>query len=186
MSKYQSIVLMGQAGTGKGTQAGKLAEHFGYNIFSTGDKAREIAAQDTPLGRAIADIHTEYWIPEWLASYMMTDALLGEKSHEGIVFESVARKPEEAKKLHEIHDTIGRTYIVVLLNADEETLQKRLLARNRPGYDIKEKIEQRRKAFEEETVQSLDFFEKQGKLVSVDASQDIDVVFQDILELLDK
>jgi len=83
-TNYQSIVLMGQAGTGKGTQAGKLAQTLGYEIFSMGDKSREFAAQDTPLGRHIAAIHLTGWIPEWLASFVMTKVILEDYANKGI------------------------------------------------------------------------------------------------------
>ncbi len=181
---YQSIILMGRAGTGKGTQAHKLAEALGYAIFSTGDKTREYAAQDTPLGRYIANIHTTGWIPEWLASYMMTKALLEEFPDQGLVFESVARKPEEAKKLHEIHEEIERPYVVICLECNDEVLTERLLERGREGYDTPSKIEKRKQAFLNETVHSLAFFKEQGKVRNVNANQDIDAVFEEILQAI--
>ena len=157
-----------------------------YGIFSTGDKAREYAAEDTPLGRTIAKIHTTGWIPEWVASYVMTKAIVEDYADQGLVFESVARKPEEARKLHEIHSHLERSYIVIYLDADKEVLKKRLLARGREGYDTEEKIEQRTKAFEEETLQSISFFEKQGKLHTINADQSVDEVFKEILAVITK
>lgn len=179
---YESIILMGRAGTGKGTQAHKLAEALNYGIFSTGDKTREYAAQDTPLGRHIAKIHTTGWIPEWLASYIMTKAILEEFPDQGLVFESVARKPEEAKKLHEIHEEIGRPYVVLYLKCDDDVLTERLLKRGREGYDTIEKIEKRKEAFLNETVHSLDFFEEKGKVKTINGDQTIDEVFTEIMQ----
>jgi adenylate kinase len=172
---------MGRAGTGKGTQARKLAEALGYGIFSTGDKTREYAAQDTPLGHHVAKIHTTGWIPEWLASYLMTKAILEDFSDQGLVFESVARKPEEARKLHEIHEEIERPYIVLYLECDDTVLTERLLKRGREGYDTPERIEKRKQAFMNETVHSLAFFQEQGKVKTINGDQTVDVVFADIL-----
>lgn len=183
-AKYESIVLMGQAGTGKGTQAKKIAEYFDCIVFSTGDKSREIAALDTPLGKVISEIHTKGWIPEWLASYLMTKVLMEVKENKSIVFESVARKPEEAKKLHAIHEDIGRSYIVILLEADELILKKRLLGRNRTGYDVEDKIKKRRQAFDAETTQSLNFFRESSKLVTIDASREVELVFEDLVKIV--
>lgn len=175
---------MGRAGTGKGTQAQKVAEALNYAIFSTGDKAREYAAQDTPLGHHIAKIHTTGWIPEWLASYVMTKALLEEFPDQGIVFESVARKPEEAKKLHDIHEGIGRSYIVLHLECDDEKLTERLLKRGREGYDNIEKIEKRKQAFLNETMQSLEFFAQHNKVKTINADQTVEEVFAEILQAI--
>lgn len=180
-SKYQTIVLMGQAGTGKGTQAQKLSAALGFQVFSTGDKAREIAAQDTPLGRAVSAIHTQGWIPEWLASYFMVKTLIEEYPEEGVVFESVARKPEEAKKLHDIHQTLERPYIVIWLEAPEAVLTERLLARGRGEYDQPEKIAARRTAFAEETMQSISFFTENGTVEQVDATPSPEEVFAQIM-----
>jgi len=171
---------MGQAGTGKGTQAGKLAQTLGYEIFSMGDKSREFAAQDTPLGRHIAAIHLTGWIPEWLASFVMTKVILEDYANKGVVYESVARKPEEAKKFHEIHQAIGRSYIVIHLTAPEDVVTQRMLERQREGYDNKENIAKRLAAFKDETMQSVDFFSKQGCLKEIDANRPVDDVFADI------
>lgn len=180
-SPYQSIILMGRAGTGKGTQAKKLSEVLGYTVFSVGDKTREYATQDTPLGHYIAKIHTTGWIPEWLASFIMTRALLDEYPDKGLVFESVARKPEEARKIHEIHDEIERPYIVLYLECDDVELTKRLLKRGREGYDTLEKIAKRNQAFLNETVHSLEFFKEKGKLKIINGDQSVDEVFTEIV-----
>ena len=47
---------MGPQGSGKGTQARMLAEKFDLQIFETGSVLREIASQDTEVGRKIDEI----------------------------------------------------------------------------------------------------------------------------------
>lgn len=181
---YKSIVLIGRAGTGKGTQAAMLADQFGYGIFSTGDTARSYASEDTPLGRNIAKIHTTGWIPEWLASYVMTKALMEDYTDQGLVFESVARKPEEARKLDDIHSDLERPYVVLYLDCDADILKERLLKRGREGYDTEEKIAQRTNAFENETLHSIEFFNNQGVLKTINADQAVDEVYADIIEAI--
>ena len=44
------LVLLGKQGAGKGTQAARLAEHYGVAHLSTGDLFRASAAAGTPLG----------------------------------------------------------------------------------------------------------------------------------------
>ncbi len=183
-TNYQSIVLMGQAGTGKGTQAAKLAEALEFKIFSMGDMSREYAAKDSALGRHIAGIHLTGWIPEWLASYLMTKAILEDYADVGVVYESVARKPEEAQKFHEIHEAIGRPYKVIHLEAPEEVVVERMLARQREGYDTPENIQKRLLAFQNETMVSINFFKEKGVLATADANQEPNKVFADIMNLL--
>ena len=183
-SKYRSIVLIGQAGTGKGTQAKKIADELGFEIFSMGDKAREYAAKDSALGQHIAAIHLTGWIPEWLASYLMTKAILEDYIDGGVVYESVARKPEEAQKFHEIHTAIKRPYVVVYLQAPENVLVDRMLKRQREGYDNPENIQKRFDAFKNETMLSIDYFNKQGVLSEINADQAVEQVFADIMKVL--
>lgn len=183
-SKYQSIVLIGQAGTGKGTQAQKIADALSYEIFSMGDMARLYAAKDTPLGRHIAGIHLTGWIPEWLASYLMTKAILEDYAEKGVVYESIARKPEEAKKFIEIHNAIERPYIVIHLKAPEDVVIERMLKRQREGYDTIENIRKRIQAFKDETMVSLNHFDAEGVVHEVDANKDPELVFADIMSTL--
>src|SRR5258708_2795884 len=44
------LVLLGKQGAGKGTQAERLAEHYGITHISTGDMFRAQAAQGTAFG----------------------------------------------------------------------------------------------------------------------------------------
>lgn len=47
------IVLMGSAGSGKGTQAERLVSDYGYTFVETGALIRAKAKEDSPLGRRI-------------------------------------------------------------------------------------------------------------------------------------
>lgn len=180
-SKYDSIIFMGKTGCGKGTQARNLNHIIGYKVFSTGDRVREIAAESTPLGRTIQKIHVSGWVPEWLASYLMVKTLLEEHLEEGLIFESVARKPEEAKKLDEIHQMLSRSYVVIHLDIDDAIAIERMRKRQRDVSDSEENIKKRLAAYETETVQSLAFFRQQGKVVTIDANRAEQDVLSDIV-----
>lgn len=185
-SAHQSIVLMGKTGSGKGTQAEMLAAALGYKIFSTGQKTREVSAEDSPLGKQIQKIGVSGWIPEWLATYFMVEALLKDYANEGLVFESVARKPQEARHLNEIHEMTNRSYIVIFLEIADEVVIERMRARKRDASDSEENIQKRLRAYEEETTESVAFFKEKNKLVNVNADQAPDKVFEDILSEISK
>ncbi len=50
------LVLVGPPGSGKGTQAKRLAERLGLTYIGTGDMLREAIAQNTPRGQRVADL----------------------------------------------------------------------------------------------------------------------------------
>jgi len=183
---YQSIIFIGKTGCGKGTQAHRLAKALGFPVFSTGDRVRELSAEDSSLGRHIRDIHISGWVPEWLASYLFANAVLAEHIDSGLIFESVARKPEEAKKLHEMHIMLARPYIVLHLDTEDEVVVERMRKRQRDQSDTEENIKKRLQAFYDETIHSLEFFESQGKVVTINADQNEEVVYQEVLKAISK
>lgn len=177
---------MGKTGCGKGTQALRLAKALSYDIFSTGDRVRALSSQDSSLGRHIREVHTSGWVPEWLASYLFAKVILEEDIDKGLVFESVARKPEEAKKLHEMHTMLNRSYLVIHLDTPDEVVIERMRSRQRDESDSEENIKKRLQAFYDETLQSLEFFRANNKVVDIDGTLSPDEVYSEVLKAIGK
>ncbi|MBK6934827.1 MAG: nucleoside monophosphate kinase [Bacteroidales bacterium] len=51
-----NIVLFGPLGSGKGTQAKKIADKYGFIHFSTGELLREEIRKQTKIGKKIKSI----------------------------------------------------------------------------------------------------------------------------------
>ena len=177
---------MGKTGCGKGTQASRLATELSYDIFSTGDRVRALSSEDSSLGRHIRDIHIKGWVPEWLASYLFAKVILEEDIDRGLVFESVARKPEEARKLHEMHSMLNRSYIVIHLDVSDDVVTERMQKRQRDESDSEENIKNRLQAFYDETIHSLEFFRSEGKVVDIKAVGTADEVYAEVLKAIAK
>lgn len=186
-TKYESIVIIGKVTCGKGTQSTKILEHFGGTMFSVGNKVRELATMDTPLGGRVKEAYQEgLLMPNWLASYWMMHALLHKHSNEKLVFEAVARKPDEAEIFHEIHDWTSRPYIVFHLDIPDTVVRQRSAERNRDAVDSAEAVEKRLNEFNKYTVHSLDVFRSHGKVIDIDGTQTIDAVTKEIFAHLIK
>ena len=120
---------MGPQGSGKGTQARMLAEKFDLQIFETGDVLRNIAKQDTEIGRKINEIiNVKGNIVPW---DFMKERILGQKLDEldedkGIIFDGTPRILEEAefweKKLKEVNREID--YIFYVDISEEESIKR--------------------------------------------------------------
>lgn len=186
-TSYQSIVLMGKIASGKGTQANAIINHFGGALYSNGNKVREAVQLPTIFGRKMKEMYEGgFLMPEWVASYWMTHALVSQFENERVVFEAVAKKPNEAQLFHEIHEWIGRPYIVFNLDISDEEVQVRSLARSRDMLDTHKSIEKRLEEYHAHTDQSVEFFRTKGTLIDIVGSASPEVVQDQIFSYLNQ
>ncbi|MCK5592168.1 MAG: nucleoside monophosphate kinase [Candidatus Pacebacteria bacterium] len=129
MKKNINIMIMGPQGSGKGTQARLLAKKYDLQMFETGSVLREIASQDTEIGRKINEImHVKGNIIPW---DIMKEKILGQKldgldENKGIIFDGTPRIIEEAefweKKLKEVGRKVD--YIFYVDVPKEESIKR--------------------------------------------------------------
>ncbi len=170
-TKYQSIAFLGKIASGKGTQAHHVLDTFGGVLYSNGDKMRAAATLPTPFGEKMKETYESgFLMPEWVASYWMAHALVSEYPHTNIVFEAVAKKPNEAQLFDEIHHWIHRPYVVFHLNIPDEVVRERSEARARDAVDTGKTIEKRLEEYHTYTAKSIEFFRTKGTLIEVDGT----------------
>ncbi len=170
-TKYKSIVLMGKICSGKGTQAHLILEQFGGVQYSNGNKVREAATWPTVFGAKMKAMYENgLLMPEWIASYWMTGALVNQPETECIIFEAVAKKPNEAELFHEIHQWIDRPYIVFNLHISDEVVRSRSAMRARDAVDSPKSVERRLEEYYTYTAKSIEFFREKGTLIDIDGS----------------
>lgn len=184
-TRFASIVLMGKIASGKGTQAAAILETFGGVLYSNGNKVRSAITEPTPFGERLRETYEGgYLIPEWIASYWMTHAIIAEHAAERIVFEAVAKKPDEAELFHEIHTWLDRPYLVFNLQVPDDVVRERSAARARDAVDTAEKVEKRLQEFAAHTQRSIDFFRDQGTLIDLDGTAPPEAVQADLFRHL--
>ncbi len=176
---------MGKIASGKGTQADRILSHFGGVLYSNGNKVRETAQKPSVFGRKMKDVYESgALIPEWIASYWMTHALVNQHVDERIVFEAVAKKPHEAEMFHDIHTWIGRPYIVFHIAVSDAEVHARSENRARDVVDSARSVEKRLEEYNLHTTQSVQIFRDKGTLIDIDGSQSADVVQEQIFSHL--
>lgn len=184
-TKYKSIVFMGKIASGKGTQANAISSHFGGIIYSNGNKVRETAQLPTVFGKKIKEIYeTGLLIPEWVASYWMTHAIVTQFTDERVIFEGVAKKPNEAELFHDIHEMVGRPYIVFNLEVSDEEVHERSALRARDVVDNPKAVDTRLAEYQTYTTKSIEFFRTKGTLIDIDGSLDSKIVQEKIFKYL--
>ena len=184
-TKYQSVVLMGKIASGKSTQAKAVAEAFGGTLYSNGNKVRATAALPTEFGTRVKRMYEGgFLMPEWIASYWMTHALLSEHAEDQIVFEGVAKKPHEAEIFHEIHAWMDRPYVAFNIAISDELVRTRSTARARDAVDSPKSIEKRLEEYNTYTAKSIEFFRDKGTLIEIDGSASVEEVQAHIFSYL--
>jgi adenylate kinase family enzyme len=187
ITNYKSVVLMGKIASGKGTQAHSILDIFGGHLYSNGNNTRAAAAEPTNFGRKVKEAYEEGWLmPEWLASYWMTHALVSLYEHDLVVFEAVAKKPDEAELFHEIHTWLGRDYIVFNLDITDDEVRRRSEARARDVVDTHKSVEKRLDEYHAHTAKSVEFFRSQNKVIDINGALSPEEVKMQIIHHLTK
>lgn len=104
-----NILIFGPQGSGKGTQADKLAEKYALAHIETGQIFREIARQDTSLGKTIAAFNQrKEMIPDKITIEVLRDALRKIPSNKGVVLDSAPRTQGQIELVEKMMTEAGR------------------------------------------------------------------------------
>lgn len=131
----KNIIIFGPPGSGKGTQAAMLKEHFNLLHISTGDLLREEIKNETALGmQAKKFMDAGELVPDAVVINMIggtvDDAKAKNKS--GIIFDGFPRTVAQAEALDTLLAEKNTSISTVLsLTVDEEELTKRILLRGK-------------------------------------------------------
>lgn len=124
-------LFLGAPGSGKGTQAKRLAERIGVIHLSTGDVLREEVRTQTDLGRSAERyMKAGELVPDGLIIDIITTRMAQAENSAGFILDGFPRTVSQAKKLDEIFAKSGlKLDRVIFLNVPEEELVKRLSGR---------------------------------------------------------
>src|SRR5260370_13053573 len=100
------LVLLGKQGAGKGTQAVRMAEHYGVHHLSTGDLFREAANAGTELGlEAKGFMDRGFLVPDDIVVGVVEEQLHADnRAAQGFVLDGFPRTRPQAEELDRILD----------------------------------------------------------------------------------
>ncbi|MBP7398154.1 MAG: adenylate kinase [Chitinophagales bacterium] len=128
-----NIILFGPPGSGKGTQAAMLKEHFNLLHISTGDLLRDEISRSTTLGlEAKQFMDAGKLVPDAVVIGMIGNTLdeASKQGKQGIIFDGFPRTVAQAESLDILlQDKASKIYGVLSLVVNEEELTKRILQR---------------------------------------------------------
>jgi len=129
MSKY--IILLGAAGSGKGTQAKLMHTRFGLVHVSSGDLFRENIAKQTALGKLAKQFMDKgELVPDDVTVQMVLDRIKRDDCIPGVIFDGFPRTDGQAVALDRGFAAEGKKIsAAILLDVRDEILMERLTAR---------------------------------------------------------
>ena len=185
------ILILGPQGSGKGTQAKRIAAEYGLAHVATGDMFRAAVAAGTPLGRQVKPIlESGQLVPDELTIGLMRDRLQAGDARDGFILDGFPRTMAQAEALDAMLSEIGRGLDVVLeLLIPVEICVERMLGRAREegrSDDTPEVIAARLEVYARETVPVVEHYRAHGTLVGLKADRTVDEVFATIQDTLEQ
>ncbi len=205
------IVLLGAPGSGKGTQASYIMQKYNLPHISTGDIFRDNIKNGTPLGEQVKYImNTGMLCPDDLTIEMVKDRLRKADCENGYLLDGFPRNLFQATSLN----NFDAPDVVINIEIDLNKIKHRITGRRScpkcgASYHIDhigdvrecpkcqgplitrkddnpETVKERLAVYEQQTKPLIDYYQGQGKLVNVNGDQDIELVFADIVKVLEK
>jgi adenylate kinase len=209
------LLIFGQQGAGKGTQAARLAERYGVPHISTGDMLRAAVREGTEFGRRAKEImDAGQLVPDEVMLGIIAERLAEPDAKAGWLLDGFPRTLQQAKDLVELVGE-GGIDLAVDLSVDEAVVLERISSRrvctscgaiystaappadgstcDRCGGavvqrddDTEAAVRERLALYAEQTVPAVRWFDEQGLLVTVDGTGDVDDVTGRLVAAIDR
>jgi len=189
-----NLVLFGPPGSGKGTQAKTLQERRGLPQLSTGDMLRAAIAAGTDLGKKCkAIMDSGELVPDEIVIGIIAERYDQPDCAKGAVFDGFPRTIPQAKALDAMLKGRRRKIdLVIELKVDDAVLIGRVEQRIKESGgvaradDTPETLKNRLAVYYKNTAPLIEYYKKQGKLVTVDGMAPIEEVTKAVAAVLDR
>ncbi|OYT17304.1 MAG: adenylate kinase [Bacteroidetes bacterium 4572_77] len=190
--KWINVVLYGPPGSGKGTQAQKLAKKYNLVYISTGQLLRKEVADNTEIGKKVEDFMIKGEIvPDEIAIGLIERKIKDHPEANGFIFKGFPRTIVQAYILDGLLLKLNQT-VSVAIGIEVSTLEcfKRLSARGKTrskrSYDEgMELIINRLDEFYARTQIVGEYYKKHKKFTTINGQGTEDEIFDRLVETID-
>ena len=185
------LLLLGVQGSGKGTQAKRLAAEYGLEHLSTGDMLRQAIAEGNELGRKVKPIlEAGDLVPDDLMIELIRKRLEAPEAAVGFILDGFPRTMAQADALDSMLAEIDRPLSVVLeLQVPDDVaiqrLRKRAVEEGRSD-DTPEAIANRIDLYHRETKPLVSHYRLAGNLVGIHGDRSENEVFSEIQQAVEQ
>jgi adenylate kinase len=185
------VVFFGPPGSGKGTQAARLAADLAIPQISTGDLLRSHVARGTELGKTARPImESGALVPDDLVTEMLKARLAEPDAAAGALFDGYPRTVPQAVSLDRLLGESGKKIDSVLfIDVPDAPIIDRLVKRaalEGRADDTPETIRERLRVYREKTAPLADRYRSAGVLVTIDGHRPVDEVARDVRAAVEK
>ncbi len=206
------IVIMGPAGSGKGTMSDLIEDNYPVKHISTGSMFRDEIRNNTPLGQKANSYMTQgLLVPDDVTVELVKNRIIKDDCKDGYLLDGFPRSLVQAEAI----EGLGIN-VVLNLTIEEHLLVDRIVYRRlcedcKAIYNIKlqplkdeehcekcggklyqrvddsyDKLMVRLHSYQEETQPVVDYYRKKGVVYDIDAGQAVEDVYKQIDEILTK
>ncbi|VDN10439.1 unnamed protein product, partial [Dibothriocephalus latus] len=175
-------------GSGKGTQCENIVNKYGFNHLSSGDLLRAEVASGSPRGNELKAIMEKGELVSLdIVLQLIKDAmvkLVDKNCH--FLIDGYPRELEQGTRFE---NEICKCLCVLVFDVSEDVMRERLLKRGETSGRADDNVEtiiNRLKTFNELTKPVIEYYEKENKVVKIDASPSIEEVFTTVQAELEK
>ncbi len=196
-----NLIFLGAPGAGKGTQAEVVSEALGIPQISTGNILREAAKNGTEYGlKAKAAMDAGALVSDDIVIGILKERIAEDDCKNGFILDGFPRTVPQAEALDAMSVKIDK---VIEISVPDETIKQRVSGRRvcegcgasyhiefKPSRkegvcdkcgaatvirkdDQPETVIERLKTYHEKTAPLKDYYEKQGKLVTVEGQEEV-------------
>jgi adenylate kinase len=180
------VVFFGPPGSGKGTQASRLASTLGIPQISTGDLLRANVARGTELGKVAKPImESGALVPDELVTRMLKERIEEPDAARGALFDGYPRTVPQAEALDRLLAEEGRKVVAVLfIDVPDAPIIERLVRRAEiegRADDTPETVAARLRVYREKTAPLAELYKAHGVFHRIDGDRSIEAVAADVL-----
>jgi len=186
----KNIILFGPPGAGKGTQAKKIIEKYGFVHLSTGDIFRKELKNKTEVGeKARVYMNKGELVPDFIILEMVEKFIKENFNEKGFIFDGFPRTLPQAEGLDKIiekfHSSINGM-IEIKVNDEEiiNRLSKRAEIEGRDDDKNIDIIKNRIKVYNKEKNKIKEYYQKKNKHFAINGIGTIDEIFERICDII--
>jgi adenylate kinase len=188
-----NLILFGPPGSGKGTQAARIAERFQLRHLSTGDMLREELRKESALGKeAKRFIDEGRLVPDEVIIGMISDQIDATANQvKGYLFDGFPRTGAQAEALDNLLELKGTGIARVLaLEVSEDEITQRILQRGQSSGRSDDRdpsvIRNRFRVYLEETAPVAEHYRRSDKVVDIHGEGSIDAIFEQLCAAIEE